>query len=207
MTTSAGLILCGGRSRRMGRPKEWLPFGPERLLQRVVRLVRAAVNPVLLVAAAGQDLPELPRPVVVLRDPHEDQGPLQGIAAGLAAVPKNTDLVYITASDVPFLHPAWIRHLSDLATDHDLVIPEVGGRLHPLAAIYRRGPTLAAAEALLARGERRVLDLMGQLACRTVGEAELAAVDPGLDSVRNLNTPGDYRRALADAGFDPRDGR
>ena len=73
---TGGIVLCGGQSRRMGRPKAWLPFGPERLLQRVVRLVSTAADPVAVVAAPGQDLPELPRSVVVARDPVSGRGPL-----------------------------------------------------------------------------------------------------------------------------------
>ena len=52
-----GVILCGGESRRMGRPKAWLPFGPETLLQRVVRLIGEVVNPLVVVAAPDQDVP------------------------------------------------------------------------------------------------------------------------------------------------------
>jgi molybdopterin-guanine dinucleotide biosynthesis protein A len=66
-----GIILCGGRSSRMGQPKAWLPFGDEVMLQRIVRIVRAVVDPVVVVAAPGQDVPELPD-VQVIRD----QGPL-----------------------------------------------------------------------------------------------------------------------------------
>ena len=56
----AGVVLCGGRSSRMGRPKAWLPFGRELMLPRVVRLLGEAVGPVAVVAAPGQDLPPLP---------------------------------------------------------------------------------------------------------------------------------------------------
>ena len=65
---AAGIVLCGGSSRRMGRPKETLPFGPELMLQRVVRLLGQAARPVLVVAAADQSLPELPEAVDIVRD-------------------------------------------------------------------------------------------------------------------------------------------
>src|SRR5690349_15807444 len=91
------VILCGGQSRRMGRPKAWLPFGPEPLLARVVRRVREVVGPVVVVAAPGQNLPSLPSDVAVARDPVADRGPLQGLAAGLAALPDDVELIYATA--------------------------------------------------------------------------------------------------------------
>jgi molybdenum cofactor guanylyltransferase len=62
------VVLCGGESRRMGVPKAWLPFGPERLLQWVVRLVGVVSRPIV-VAAPGQELPELPTGVSIVRDP------------------------------------------------------------------------------------------------------------------------------------------
>src|SRR5262249_28004534 len=136
------IVLCGGHSRRMGRPKAWLPFGPELMLQRVVRLVGEAAGPVVVVAAPGQDLPALPDGVAVVRDPISDRGPLQGLAAGLAALPESVELAYTTATDVPFLRPAWVARLVELIGDRDLAIPEIGGFLHPLAALYRRATVL-----------------------------------------------------------------
>ena len=197
------VVLCGGRSRRMGRPKEWLPFGPERLLQRAVRLAGAAVDHVVVVAAEGQDLPELPGSVRVARDEVADQGPLRGLATGLAALPDEVELAYLTATDAPFLRDGWVAALAALADGHDLVIPEADGRLHPAAALYRRGPALVAARARLAAGRFRLLDVRDVVAARVVPAAALAVVDPGRDTLRNLNTADDYRRALRDAGFDP----
>src|SRR5687767_10615246 len=55
----AGIILCGGKSSRMGRPKALLPFGPELMLERVVRILSAVVSPIVVVAAPEQDLPPL----------------------------------------------------------------------------------------------------------------------------------------------------
>ena len=58
--TAGGIVLCGGRSTRMGVPKATLPFGPETMLQRVVRLLGTVVSPIVVVAAREQSLPELP---------------------------------------------------------------------------------------------------------------------------------------------------
>src|SRR5437764_13948831 len=82
-----GLVLAGGQSTRMGSPKATLPFGPELMLQRVVRLLGSVVRPIIVVAAPGQELPPLPADVIVARDEREQRGPLEGLAAGLAAVP------------------------------------------------------------------------------------------------------------------------
>ncbi len=202
MKDRGAVVICGGQSRRMGRPKATLPFGPERMLQRVVRLVGSVVEVVVVVAAPGQDLPDLPDSVQVVRDPVSDQGPLRGLATGLASLPESIELVYASATDVPFLHPAWVELLVDLIEDDDLIVPRVDGYLHPLAAIYRRAPVLLASEALLASGRHRPVFLLEVLRGRLVDAPTLARADPTLATLRNLNTPEDYRQALYDAGFE-----
>jgi molybdenum cofactor guanylyltransferase len=201
--TPGAIVLCGGQSRRMGRPKAWLPFGPELMLQRVVRLVGEAAGPVVVVAAPGQDLPELPGGVSVVRDPVSDRGPLQGLAAGLSALPESVDLVYATATDVPFLRPAWIARLVELIGEDDLAIAEIGGFLHPLAALYRRATVLPAIETLLREDRLRPIFLLEAVRAVVLDESMMAAADPELATLRNLNGPEDYRRALILAGLDP----
>ena len=196
----AAIIVCGGESRRMGQPKAWLRFGPELMLQRVVRLVSSVVGPIVVVAAPGQELPELPEKVLVARDPERGRGPLQGLAAGLAALSDESDLVYATATDVPFLQPAWIERLTTLIGDYDLAIPRCEGFLHPLAALYRRASVLPACDALLQDGRLRPAFLVDILRARVVRADELRGVDPELLTLRNLNTPEDYRSALSMVG-------
>src|SRR5438270_8063213 len=200
MTTGA-IVLCGGQSRRMGRPKAWLPFGPERMLQRVVRLVGQAAGPIVVVAAPDQDLPPLPGSVAIARDETTGRGPLQGLAAGLAALPESVELAYASATDVPFLEPAWVRRLAELIGDHDLAIPFVVGYHHPLAALYRRAAVLPAIERLLAADRLRPFFLLETVRGRVVAAEELADVDPGFGTLRNLNTPEDYQAALSEAGW------
>ncbi len=195
------VVLCGGESRRMGRPKAWLEFGPERLLQRVVRLVGAVARPIVVVAAPGQDLPALPDHVRIVRDLVSGRGPLQGLAAGFAALGDDVDLVYATGTDVPFLEPRWITKLAELIGDADLAIPSIGDYYQPLAALYRRRAVLPAIDTLLAMGRMGPLYLVDAVKTRVVALDEMRAVDPTLGTLRNLNRPEEYQHALEDAGF------
>lgn len=192
------VILCGGESRRMGQPKAWLPFGPERLLQRVVRLVGEAesMGPIVVVAAPGQELPPLPSALTTVRDPVAGRGPLQGLAAGLGALPAATELVFASATDVPFLQPSWINALVALIGDHDMAIPSFEDRLHPLAALYRRSAVLPAIDDLLRQDRLRPIFLLEAVRARVVTADELRFADPELRTLRNLNTPDDYRQAI-----------
>ena len=104
--TAGGIVLCGGKSTRMGVAKATLPFGPETMLQRVVRLLGTIVSPIVAVAARDQELPALPADVIVTRDEREARGPLEGLRAGLKALPASVDAAYVTSCDVPLLVPA-----------------------------------------------------------------------------------------------------
>ena len=198
--TVGGIVLCGGKSSRMGEPKATLRFGAETMLQRVVRLLATVVSPIIVVAARGQPLPALPGEVSVARDQREAKGPLEGIRAGLSALPESVDAAYITSCDVPLLVPAFVERMIVLIGDHDIAVMEIDGFPHPLSAIYRRD-TLPHVESLLAQDRLRPAFLFDAVRTRRVKPEEVTAVDPDLRTLRNLNTPDDYRAALADAGL------
>jgi molybdenum cofactor guanylyltransferase len=195
-----GIVLCGGRSSRMGRPKACLPFGPEQMLQRVVRLLGSAVQPLVVVAALGQRLPSLPPEVQVAHDRREGCGPLEGLAAGLAAIQRSADGAYVTGCDVPLLVPDFVRDIVRRLERWDVVVPTEGDRHHPLAAAYRTS-LLPEIESLLAAGRWRPVFLYDVVRTERVPVEQLRTVDPELRTLANLNQPADYRAALAAAGF------
>ena len=181
-----GIVLCGGRSTRMGTPKAWLPIGDEVLLQRTVRVVGAVVSPVVVVAAVGQEVPTLPTDVVVVRDEVADMGPIAGLAAGIAALDGQADAAYLSACDVPMLSETFVRRMVELRTG-TACVPEVNGRVHPLAGMYAVS-LLPLVRDRLAAGALRMTDLLAAVDTRFVGPADLGDVT----SLRNVNTPDDY---------------
>lgn len=194
-TSAGGIVLCGGKSTRMGQPKAWLPFGPETMLQRVVRILGTVVSPIVAVAAADQDLPPLSSDVVITRDEREGRGPLEGLRAGLKALPEDVDLAYVTSCDVPLLVPGFAERMIELLGDRDIAVIEIDGFTHPLSAVYRRS-TLPHVEALLAQDRLRPVFLFDAVRTRRVQPAEMTGVDPDLRTLRNLNTREDYLDAL-----------
>lgn len=198
------VILCGGRSSRMGSPKAWLDFGGEPLLARVVRRVAEAAAPIVVVAAPGQEVPALPAEIAIVRDAVEGRGPLQGIAAGLLALEGRAEAAFVSSTDAPFLHPGLIRRLATLrGDDHDIAVPRHDGHFHPLSAVYGLG-ALAEITALLAADRLRPFFLFERMRTRVVDAAllladpDFAAADPALRSLRNMNTPEEYAAALAE---------
>jgi molybdopterin-guanine dinucleotide biosynthesis protein A len=197
---TGGIILCGGKSTRMGRPKASLSFGPEVMLQRVVRILSEVVSPIVVVAAKRQDMPELPADVKIARDEYEALGPLAGLATGLAALANRVDAAYASSCDVPLLKAGFVSRVVSALEDHDLAIPRDGKFHHPLAAVYRMRliPTI---RELVDAGLLRPVFLLECARAREIDVAELRIVDPELSSLRNINTPEEYAAALKDAGF------
>jgi molybdenum cofactor guanylyltransferase len=198
--STGGVILCGGLSTRMGTSKALLAFGPETMLQRVVRILSTVVSPIVVVAAAGQSLPDLPASVVVTRDEQQGRGPLEGLRAGLKALPETVESAYVTSCDVPLLVPDFARRMIDLLADHDIAVMEIDGFPHPLSAVYRRS-TLPHVEALLAQDRLRPVFLFDAVRTRRVRPGEMMSADPQLLTLRNLNTREDYLEALKLAGL------
>ncbi len=194
------IVLCGGKSSRMGRDKATLPFGPELMLQRVVRIVSQVVDPaaVVVVAAPEQLLPELPSTVIVARDERPERGPLEGLAAGLRSMPTGVDAVYATSCDVPLMIPEFVAQMFERLGGNDIAVPYDGQYHHPLAAIYRPR-VLTVIQALLASDRLRPRFLFDEVRTAEIPVEELRRVDPTLDTLMNLNHFDDYLAALARA--------
>jgi molybdenum cofactor guanylyltransferase len=195
-----GIVVCGGESTRMGRPKLSLPFGDETMLGRVVRILSEAASPVVVVGAVNQELPGLPPKTIVARDEFEKQGPLAGLAAGLAALEGRADAAYVSSCDVPLLRVEFIRAMLSALGEHEMAIPQDRDHHHPLAAVYRVSLQQRVAEMIRA-GRLRTSLLVQESDARLVDVAELRAIDPQLDSLQNVNTPEEYEVALTGAGF------
>lgn len=189
-----GIVLCGGKSSRMGTSKALLPFGPETMLQRVVRILSAVVSPIVVVAAESQELPALPDDIVLTRDEREGRGPLEGLRAGLKALPPDVERAYVTSCDVPLLVPGFVAQMFDLAGGYNIAVMDIDGFPHPLSAVYCRS-VLPHVESLLAQDRLRPVFLFDAVKTRKVKPAEMTS-DPELLTLRNLNTKEDYEQAL-----------
>jgi molybdenum cofactor guanylyltransferase len=202
----AGIVLAGGRSTRMGSPKATLDWHGSTLLRRAVGIVGRVVDgPLIVVRAAGQQLPALPARVELAADARRARGPLQGIAAGLAAIGDRADAAFVCGVDAPLLHPALIGAVvAALAADEqiDVALPVAHGFPHPLAAAYRTS-VAGHVHDLLEQDVLGTRPLFERCRVRRLGEAVLradpavAAHDPQLDSLLNLNEPGEYEAARA----------
>jgi molybdopterin-guanine dinucleotide biosynthesis protein A len=202
---AAGVVLAGGQSLRMGTSKAWLDWHGTTLLAHVAGIVGRAVEggPLVVVSAAGQQLPALPPRAIVVEDAREGLGPLQGIATGLAALEGVAEVAFVSSTDAALLHPRFVQRVLDgVDPDVDAVVPHARGHRQPLAAAYRVG-LASRIDALLEKGRAKPAFLFERSRTRFVDDAwllddrALAAADPALASLENLNDPAAYAAALA----------
>lgn len=197
----AGIILAGGKSRRMGADKASLPFGDETMLCRSIRILSSILSPIVVVAAADQKLPDIPDDVIVVRDREPGRGPMEGVAVGLSQLADCKELdctaAFVTTCDAPLISAPFILRLmefADLATQ-DAVVPIDSERRYPLTAIY--GLTaLPMIEACVQADKLKVVAMLDELSTCFVESEEFRDVDPELLSLQNINSVTEYEAAV-----------
>jgi molybdenum cofactor guanylyltransferase len=178
MESTAGFVLTGGRSTRMGRDKALLPIEGSLLVERTAERVRAAAGSVTLIGAPGRyahlELPVLP-------DLVEDFGPIGGLHTALTATHADWNLV--VACDMPGLTALFLSDL--LAAARQLgcacLAPQTGSGLHPLCAVYHRRAAAAVEFAM----EHKLLKMHDLL--KSIGAVSWPVADASL--LENVNTP------------------
>jgi molybdopterin-guanine dinucleotide biosynthesis protein A len=200
---ATGIILAGGQSRRMGADKAFLVLDGQRLIERVMRVLRQVCGEIIIVSSDTRPYAMLGARVV--RDSIPNFGAISGLHAALQAM--DTDLGVAVAVDMPFLSCPLLRAMVDAAVGWDAVIPALAsgperadaarGRakdlgIHPLHAVYRR-TCVAAIRAAIERDDRRLYSFLPALRVRYIAVAEIHPYDPTLRSLVNVNTPEELR--------------
>jgi molybdenum cofactor guanylyltransferase len=192
----SGVILAGGRSRRLGRDKAVEPIGGQPLIGRVIQRVRQVAQDIVVVVAdqeRGRALP-LGDGVRIAVDIYPDKGSLGGIFSGLSAAPQPWALV--VACDMPFLNLGLLGRLVSLRDGVDAVVPVLEGRPEPTHALYSRA-CLPHIEARLQADDLKISGFFDEVRVRYVPEEDIARFDPDFLSFFNVNSPPDLERALA----------
>jgi len=177
------LVLAGGESRRMGRPKAWLEVGETTLLRWMVERLGPAFSEVMVSFAEPEQLEALV-PYRLVFDRKHAAGPLAGIEAGLAVA--RHEVTFAIACDMPYVTRAVAEMAVAAASGCDAAMPRVEGRPQPVCAAYRRS-SLPAVTAALDAGRLKASDL-----CEQLDVTWLEGLDP--DLFRSLNTLDDYER-------------
>jgi len=191
-TEVTGIILAGGKSRRMGEDKRYLVVGEQTILERGLGVIRSIFQEVLVVIA--QDSPPLRVDAKVVRDLLPDCGSLGGLYTGL--MQATTPWIFVVACDMPFLDQAVIGQFTSRRATADIVMAKLDARLHPMHALYGKR-CLPALEQMIQARQLKIQEIVSQPSLRVqyVTEAELLTIDPSWRSFQNVNTPSDLEAA------------
>jgi molybdenum cofactor guanylyltransferase len=181
-------LLVGGASRRMGREKGALPYGAGTLAEFQAGRLSLIFREVWLMAKRPPDYPFGPARLLL-----DDTDALAAIHGLRRALREAEDCVFVLAVDLPALCDGVIREIArrGLATRAPALVPRAGGRLQPLAAVWRR-EALAETDRRIARGELSLHGLAEAVAAEILPEPAWRAIDPSGNSFLNANTLEEY---------------
>jgi molybdopterin-guanine dinucleotide biosynthesis protein A len=187
-----GVLLAGGKSRRMGEDKRYLVVGDQTLLERGLAVLRSIFQEVLVVIA--RDSPPLSVDARVVRDLVPDCGSLGGLYTGLTQA--TTPSIFVVACDMPFLDRAVIAQFTRRRAAADIVMAKLAARLHPMHALYGKR-CLPVVEQMIRARQLKIQEMVSQASLRVgyVTEADLLVIDPSWRSFQNVNTPADLEAA------------
>ncbi len=189
----SAIILAGGQSSRMGRPKAELPFALGTMLDYVVSEMMRVFDELVVAVANPRRYAWEGIGIRVIFDDVPDRGPASSLEQALREI--RFDRAFVCSCDVPFVNGDLARKLCEMLGDDDALIPHVGGKLQTLHAVYRKRCVKVLAT-MRKSGEHRLHEIVKFAKVRIVPEDEIRALDPELLTFFNVNTPEDYQRAL-----------
>ncbi|HMB15851.1 MAG TPA: molybdenum cofactor guanylyltransferase [Pelovirga sp.] len=185
-----GVILAGGRSRRMGRDKATLPLAGRTLFERAY----GAFEPVFEQILIAGDRPDLASAAVPCFADEYPGSALGGIHGGLKAA--QTPWIFVMPCDLAAPDPNLIRHLTPYRHGHDAVVPHTAAGFEPVFALYHKN-CLPVMEQMLRQGNYRIFDFYDRVWIRFVHSHELPrGWQRGLV---NLNSPQDLEKLSQEA--------
>ena len=189
----SAVILAGGQSSRMGRPKADLPFGGGTMLDYIVAKMRPVFDELIVAVARPDHYPWETIGARAIFDEEPGRGPLSALEQALREI--KFDRAFVCSCDVPFVNADLARKLCEMLGDDDVLVPHVDGKPQMLHAVYRKKCAKVLAT-MRTQGEHRLHQIVNFAKVRNLPEEEIRALDPELLSFFNVNTPEDYQRAL-----------
>jgi molybdenum cofactor guanylyltransferase len=187
-----GILLAGGKSRRMGEDKRYLLVGEQTLLERGLSVLHSIFQEVLVVIAKDSD--PLGVDARVVRDQVPECGSLGGLYTGL--IQATTPWIFVVACDMPFLNHAVIDLFTNRRGAVDIVMAKLAGQLHPMHALYGKR-CLPVVEQMIQSRRLKIQGMVSQSSLRVqyVTEADLHTLDPTGRSFYNVNTVAELEKA------------
>jgi molybdopterin-guanine dinucleotide biosynthesis protein A len=195
------VILCGGKSTRLGIDKSQLIFRDKTFLECIIDQVAKVTDHIVLVGDVALDKHRIPSHVLLERDQRPDSGPLEGIRVGLRRLAEKVEFAFVTSCDVPLLKPELIVQLYSQTVSWQAIVPFQGKRIFGMTAIYRT-ELHEAIDKRIAAHQLRVSDLADAFETHKFDVELLRNSDPNLESLTNINTADDYFEMLNRYGLE-----
>lgn len=186
-------VLAGGQSQRMGQDKAFLEVAGRPVIERVLSTVASLTDDLFISANAPHRYE--PFGLRVVPDIYPDKAALGGIYSVIQAA--RYPHVLVVACDMPFLNPALLRYLINLAPTADVIVPLITPpQPETLHAIYSKY-CLPAIEKRLQANQLRVIGFFEDMLIRYVERDEVTRFDPDFHSFINMNTPEEWQQVQA----------
>lgn len=187
-----GLILCGGKSKRMGRPKAFLPYGGRTIVEHLVDRFTKLFDEVFLVANEPDAFSQMT--VDVVKDILPNRGPVCGILSGLL-VAKH-EHVFVAACDMPLIDKKLVREMSRQRRDYDVVVLGHDGEVEPLLGFYSKS-CVKPLEDTLFSGKSAVHEVLTGVSAKVFDYKQMVNSSEQMPAYFNVNTPLDYSELLS----------
>jgi len=187
------IILAGGKGSRLGRSKPLQVIGGKSLIQWVIDRLGIISTEIIIATAHGEAVSYISTAKIkTVADTYHGKGPLAGIYSGLRA--SSSSRAIVVGCDTPFLSVGLLRHMTQICSTCDIVVPRVKEKVEPLCAVYSKS-CIAPIQELLKHSELRIIELFGMVTVRFIGENEIDRFDPEHLSFLNVNSQADLDRA------------
>jgi molybdopterin-guanine dinucleotide biosynthesis protein A len=184
------IVLAGGRSSRFGRDKLAATIGGRPMLDLAIDAVRVVATDIVVVTAPDGS-PRLSEEVTIARDARAFDGPLAGLATGLAAFDPGVGRAIVVGGDMPSLVPPVLQRMLDQLASADVVVLETDDGPRPLPMAMRPVIVRPVIDRLLSAGERRLRALLTEVRVVALDQATWRRDDPDGASLRDVDVPED----------------
>lgn len=193
--TFTGVVLAGGRGKRLGLPKAFLKVNGQRVLDRILDQFTAIFSHSLVITGTYDILIER-QDVSTVKDIHPNLGPIGGLITALKHA--DTEWVFMTGCDYPYLRRQLVELIVRKAIqnpDFDIIIPFLNGYYQVLHAAYRKS-IIPIVEKRIADGRYSIKSMLKFTPVRVlpVHEDEIKEVDPEMSSFININTAEEFKK-------------
>jgi molybdopterin-guanine dinucleotide biosynthesis protein A len=179
-----GIILCGGKSSRMGENKAFIQIDGIPIIQRTYLLFKTLFSEIIIVTNETESFMNFE--AKIHRDLIPDRGALGGLYSGIfyASSPH----AFCVACDMPFLKGPVIQYILNQIEDQDVIVPKTKDGLQPLHAIYSKN-CLGPIRTTMDQAKYKITDFYPRVNVKMIEENEFRSLDPTMESFINVNTP------------------